>query len=62
MSHHAQLGNSYKGKHLIEQVYSFRGLDDYCHGVMQGKELRILHLDLQAAEVTVSHTGHRLII
>jgi hypothetical protein len=55
--HHDQ-GKSYQGKHLI-WAHSFRGSVHYHHGGKHGnvqadmvmkKELRILHLDPQAAE------------
>ena len=50
-------------------AYTLRGLVHDCHGRKHGsmqadmmleKELRVLHLDPQAAEGTVSHTGHSL--
>ena len=56
--HHDQC-NSYKGKHLIRLAYSFRGSVHYHHGGKHGsiqadmmleKELRVLHIDLWAAE------------
>jgi hypothetical protein len=55
---HHDLGNSHKGKHLSEPGLQFRGSvlyhHDWKHGSMQvdtvlEKELRVLHLDLQAA-------------
>jgi hypothetical protein len=56
--HHDQ-GDLYKGQHLIGAGLLFRGLVHYSHGGKPGsmqtdlvleKELRVLHLDLQAAE------------
>ena len=46
-------------------AYSFRGLVHYRHGSMQAdmvleKELRVPHVDLQAANETVCHTSHSL--
>ena len=47
-------------------VHSFSGLVHYCHGdkhdsmqadMVLEKKLRVLHLDLLAAEETVCHTG-----
>ena len=45
----------YKEQHLLGLAYIFRDLVHYHHGSMQAdmvleKELRVLHLDLQAAE------------
>jgi hypothetical protein len=54
---HYDQGNSYKRRHFTGVVYSFRGLVHYHHGRKHGsmqadmvleKELRVLHLDLQA--------------
>jgi hypothetical protein len=56
--HHDQ-GNSDKGQHLLGVAYSFKGSVHYDHvgrhSSIQGdkvleKELRVLNLDLQAAE------------
>jgi hypothetical protein len=53
-------GNSYKTKHYIGVVLQFRGLVQYHHGGKQDGlqadmvlevHLRVLHLDLQAAEI-----------
>ena len=69
---HHDLGNYYKENiYLIGLAYSFRGSVHYHlggrHGSMQvdmvlKKELSILHLNLQAAKVAVSHIGHSLSI
>jgi hypothetical protein len=51
--------NSYKGQHFIETGLQFRGSVHYHHGGKHGsiqagmvleEELRVLHLDLKAAE------------
>jgi hypothetical protein len=56
---HCSHRNSYKGRYLIGAGLQFRGLVHYHHGRKHGslqsdmvleKELRVLHLDLQAAE------------
>ena len=58
MKRHHDHGNSYKGKHLIEAGFQFRGLVHYYHGRKHGgtkadklleKELRVLHLEPKAA-------------
>ena len=61
MKRHQDHGNSYKGKYLVGVAYSFRGLVRYCLGRKHGRhkagrELVVLHLDLQTAEETVCHT------
>jgi hypothetical protein len=52
------VNNSYKGNHFIFAGLKFRGLVHYHHGgehgcmqadMVQKKELRVLHLDPQAA-------------
>ena len=57
MKKHHDHGNSYKGKHLIGAGLQFRDLVHYHHGGKHGsmqadmvleKELRVLHIDLQA--------------
>ena len=62
--------NSYKGKCLVGLACSFRGLVHYHHSRKYGsmqvrmllvKELRVLHLDWQAAEKE-NVTGHGLSI
>jgi hypothetical protein len=55
--HHDQ-GNSYKEKHFIGAALQFRGSVHYHHGRKHGRmqvdmvleEMRVLHLDPQAAE------------
>lgn len=51
--HHSH-SNSYEGKHVIGAGLELRSLFHYCHGnvhkdMMLGKQLRIHHLDWQAA-------------
>lgn len=55
MKRHHELGNSDKGTHLIGAGLQLTGLVLYWYGDTQAdivpeKELRVLHLDLQAAE------------
>ena len=63
MNRHHDRGNSYKGKHLIGAGLQFRDSVHYCHGEKHGSvqadmmletELRVLHLDAQAAEVNAT--------
>ena len=54
MKRHHDYSTFYTGKHLIGAGLQFKGLVHYYHGGMQvdmvlEKELRVLHLDLQAA-------------
>ena len=62
---HHDHDNSDKGKHLIEVAYSFRDLVYYLHGrthgrvqagMLQEKELRVLHLDSKAARRRLTAT------
>ena len=58
---HHDHDNSYKGKQLTDTGLQFRGLVHYRHsekqaGLVLEKELRVLHLDLQAAG-SGCHTG-----
>ena len=64
MKRHRDHSNSYTGEHLIEAALQVRGLVHYHpggkHGILQTdgleKELRVLHLDLQAAGERPSYT------
>ena len=56
---HPGHGESYKGKHFLRAGLQFRGSVHLHHGGMQvnmvlEKELRVLHLDSQAAEETLT--------
>jgi len=62
---HCGHGNSYEGEQSMGLAHRFRGSVCYCHsgtvpeckqtGDGEMRELRIVHLDPQAGEVTVPH-------